>query len=161
MSEEFLALKRIKEKFPEVVVEHHAFRGDETVVIKKEWLVPVVRFLKEDAELDFNILMDLAGVDYLGRAPRFEVVYHLYSLSRQARLRIKVQVPEEEPEVDTLTGLWAIANWFEREVWDMFGVRFKGHPDLTRILMYEEFEGHALRKDYPLKKRQPRIGPRE
>jgi NADH-quinone oxidoreductase subunit C len=90
---------------------------------------------------------------------RFAVVYHFLSLPHKHRLRVEVPVDGESPEVDSLSPLWGNANWLEREVWDMFGIRFKGHPDLKRILMYEEFEGHALRKDYPVKKRQPLIGP--
>ena len=94
------------------------------------------------------------GSDY-----RFEVVYHFYSLAENHRLRLKVPVSAEDPVVPSLTGLWKSADWFEREVWDMFGIRFTGHPNLTRILMYEPFEGHPLRKDYPVNKRQPLIGP--
>jgi NADH-quinone oxidoreductase subunit C len=90
---------------------------------------------------------------------RFTVVYHFYSLQHKHRLRLVVPLTETELEVDTLTSLWAGADWLEREVWDMFGIRFQGHPDLKRILMYEEFEGHPLRKDYPINKRQPLIGP--
>lgn len=90
---------------------------------------------------------------------RFVVVYHFFSLSLGHRLRLLVPVEEADPEVDSLTTLWAGADWLEREVWDMFGIRFKGHPNLKRILMYEEFTGHPLRKDYPVKKRQPLIWP--
>jgi NADH-quinone oxidoreductase subunit C len=90
---------------------------------------------------------------------RFAVVYHFFSLPHKHRLRVEVPVDEENPEVDSLTSLWGGANWLEREVWDMYGIRFNGHPNLKRILMYEEFEGHPLRKDYPVKKRQPLIGP--
>ena len=95
-------------------------------------------------------------------AARFVVVYHFFSLALKHRLRLEVpvgEVGEAEPEVDSLTSLWAGADWFEREVWDMFGIRFRGHPNLKRILMYEEFVGHPLRKDYPVNKRQPLIGP--
>ncbi len=92
-------------------------------------------------------------------AARFELVYHFFSLSQKHRLRLKVSVEESEPEVDSLTTLWASADWFEREVWDMYGIRFKGHPNLKRILMYEGFVGYPLRKDYPVNKRQPLIGP--
>ena len=98
-----------------------------------------------------------------GAAPaRFVVVYHLFSLPLKHRLRVEVpvgEVDEAEPEVDSVTSLWAGANWLEREVWDMFGIRFRGHQNLKRILMYEEFVGHPLRKDYPVNKRQPLIGP--
>ena len=90
---------------------------------------------------------------------RFVVVYHFYSLRHKHRLRLVVPVDEADAEVDSLTSLWAGADWLEREVWDMFGIRFRGHPDLKRILMYDEFEGHPLRKDYPVNKRQPLIGP--
>ena len=94
-----------------------------------------------------------------GTQTRFEVVYHFYSLSKNHRLRLKVPVEEKNPEVDSLTSFWASADWFEREVWDMFGIVFKGHPNLKRILMYKEFVGHPLRKDYPVNKRQPLVGP--
>jgi len=121
-----------------------------------------MQFLKTDPELQFNILMDLTAVDYLwqDRSPRFDVVYHLFSLPKNYRLRIKAGVDEKDLVIDSLVPLWPIANWFEREVWDMFGIKFKGHPDLKRILMYKEFQGHPLRKDYPYNQRQPLIGPK-
>jgi len=111
------------------------------------------------------MLTDLTAADYLkfpGRedGPRFEVVYQLYSLPHNHRVRLKVRVDEDDAVVPTAVELWPIANWLEREVWDMFGVRFEGHPDLRRLLMYEEFVGHALRKDYPINRRQPLIGPK-
>ena len=159
-------LEQIKLKFEQSIIETHAFRGDETVVIRPSALLEVAAFLKDTPELAFNFLMDLTAVDYLffagGRIQkefRFEVVYHFYSLKHNHRVRIKVPVDEKTPEVDTLTDLWPSANWYEREVWDMYGIRFKGHPNLKRILMYEEFNGHPLRKDYPFNKRQPLIGP--
>ncbi len=159
-------LQYVQEKFPQDVIETHSFRGDETVIIRPGALRTIAKSLKETPELDFNFLMDLTAVDYLffagGRIPkefRFEVVYHFYSLKHNHRLRIKVPVGEDNPEVDSLITLWPSANWYEREVWDMFGIRFNGHPNLKRILMYDEFKGHALRKDYPFNKRQPLIGP--
>ena len=101
-------------------------------------------------------------MDYLDkRTPRFEVVYHLYSLSKNHRLRVKIPVAGEDPVVDSLTPLWKGADWLEREVWDMFGIRFRGHPDLRRILLYEQFEGYPLRKDYPVNYRQPLVKERE
>ena len=157
-----MILECVKEKFPRAVLSSHDFRGDETLVISRESLLDVMKFLKEDPALDFNVLMDLCGVDYstFGEArPRFEVVYHLYSLRKNHRVRIKVQLQEESPELPSVIGLWATADWFEREVWDMFGIHFNGHPNLKRILMYKEFVGHPLRKDYPVNKRQPLIGP--
>jgi len=90
---------------------------------------------------------------------RFVVVYHFFSLPLKHRLRLEVSVEEADAEVDSLTSLWPAADWLEREIWDMFGIRFRGHPNLKRILMYEEFVGHPLRKDYPVNKRQPLIGP--
>jgi NADH-quinone oxidoreductase subunit C len=124
----------------------------------------VLAFCRDAGALAFDVLMDLTAVDYSkfpGRedGPRFEVVYHLYSLAHNHRLRVKVRVDEDDPVVPTAVALWPIANWYEREVWDMFGVRFEGHPDLRRLLMYEEFVGHPLRKDYPINRRQPLIGP--
>ena len=159
-------LQRVQEKFSQEVIETHAFRGDETVIIRPDALRDVAKFLKETPELDFSFLMDVTAVDYLffagGRIQkkfRFEVVYHFLSLKHNHRLRLKVPVDEQSPEVNTLCDLWPSANWYEREVWDMFGIRFKDHPNLKRILMYDEFQGHALRKDYPFDKRQPLIGP--
>lgn len=146
---------KLKEKFGSLIIDSHNFRGDETVVIRREGVIEVFGFLK--SELGFEFLMDITAVDYIGREPRFEIVYHLYSFKNNNRLRVKVGVPESEAVVDSLMPLWSGANWFEREVYDMFGIKFSGHPDLRRILMYDEFQGHPLRKDYPLKKRQPRI----
>jgi len=99
-------------------------------------------------------------VDYIPREPRFEVVIHLYSIPHGHRLRLKTPLEGDDPEMDTLTSVWRGTDWFEREAWDMYGIVFKGHPNLKRILLYEEFEGHPLRKDYPIDKRQPLIGPK-
>jgi NADH-quinone oxidoreductase subunit C len=152
----------LRKRFGERVLDAHAFRGDETVVIRREGLLEIFRFLKEDPQLDFNFLTDITAVDYLGKKePRFEAVYHLYSFRAKHRLRVKVPVPEEDPVVDSLIPLWKGANWLEREVWDMFGIRFRGHPDLRRILLYEEFQGHPLRKDYPVNQCQPLVAERE
>ena len=153
---------KLREEFPAAVVETHAFRGDETAVVKREALFDIACFLKGNAEFDMNILMDLTAVDGLKMKwkPRFEVVYHFYSLAKNHRLRVKIRVDENDPAAASLTPLWAAADWFEREAWDMFGIRFEGHPKLKRILMYEGFEGHPLRKDYPYNKRQPLIGPK-
>lgn len=118
----------------------------------------VMKELKERKNLAFNMLSDLTAVDWLDRRePRFDVVYNLLSLTYLHRLFIKVQLPEENPEVPSVRSLWAAANFLEREVWDMFGIRFAGHGDLRRILLYDEFVGHPLRKDYPLRGKQPRV----
>ena len=157
-------LARLIESFGARILETHDFRGDHTAVVDRSAITGVLRFCRDDPALRFEVLMDLTAVDYLkypGREDglRFEVVYHLYSLTHNHRLRLKVPVEEGEA-VPTAVLLWPIANWFEREVWDMFGIRFEGHPDLRRLLMYEEFQGHPLQKDYPINKRQPLIGPK-
>ena len=151
------------ERFSRRIVETHAHRGDHTVVVAREALVELLRACRDDH--GFDMLMDLTAVDRLrfpGRedGPRFDVVYHLYGTEENRRLRVTARVDEDDASVPTAVGLWPIANWFEREVWDMFGIRFEGHPDLRRLLLYEEFVGHPLRKDYPINRRQPLIGPR-
>ena len=158
-------LDRLRARAGAAVVETHAHCGDHTAVVERAAIVDVLRLCRDDAELAFDMLSDLTAVDYLkfpGRedGPRFEVVYHLYSLAHNHRVRLKVRVDEDDPVVPTAVSLWPIANWLEREVWDMFGIRFDGHPDPRRLLMYEEFVGHPLRKDYPINRRQPLIGPK-
>ena len=128
-------------------------RGQAVVVAEAGDVVEALRVLRDDAELRFDLLADLTAVDYLGRAPRFEVIYQLQSIPLHHRLRVKVPVDGPAPEVPSVSGLWKSALWAEREAYDMFGIRFTGHPDLRRILMYPEFEGHPLRKDYPLNQR--------
>lgn len=155
-----VSLQLLKESFPDAVLEASLHQGDAAAVIAREALVPVMEFLKNDPRLQFNLLVDITAVDYLGKTPRFAVVYNLLSLPFRRRLRLQVPVEEQDPLVDSLTPYWGSANWLEREVWDMYGIRFRGHPDLKRILMYEEFEGHPLRKDYPINRRQPLIGPK-
>jgi NADH-quinone oxidoreductase subunit C len=158
-------LARLTERFGAAALETHDYCGDHTVVVTPSALADVLRFCRDDPRLRFDMLMDLTAVDYLRYperedGPRFEVVYHLYSVAENHRLRVKAGVDEVDPVVPSAVGLWAIANWYEREVWDMFGIRFDGHPDLRRLLLYEEFVGHPLRKDYPMNRRQPLIGPR-
>ena len=158
-------LARLRERLGDRLVATHEYRGDHTAVVARESLVAALSLCRDDNALAFDLLVDVTAVDYLrfpGRedGPRFEVVYHLYSIGHGHRVRLKVPVEQDDPVVPTATGLWPIANWLEREVWDMFGIRFDGHPDLRRLLMYEEFEGHPLRKDYPINRRQPLIGPK-
>jgi NADH-quinone oxidoreductase subunit C len=150
----------LREAFPDGVLETGLPQGDATAVVHPDSLSRIMAFLMTDQRLRFDTLVDITAVDYLGRKPRFDIVYHLLSLPLRRRIRIKVRVDDGEPGVASLTGLWGSANWLEREVWDMFGIRFSGHPDLKRILLYEEFEGHPLRKDYPIRRRQPLIGPK-
>ena len=150
-----MALEKLQEKFGEAVLDTHNFRGDETAVVDPSVIIEVLTWLRDQRELKFDMLTDLTAVDYLPAEPRFAVVYHLYSVALKHRLRIKVPISEETPELDSAHELWGCANWAEREIWDMYGIRFNGHPDPRRILMYEEFVGHPLRKDYPKEKRQP------
>ena len=193
MKNELIAI--IQQQFASQVLAVHAYRGQQTALIKREALLDVARFLKGDLAMAFDFLMDLSCLDYLkfgkslGSSPtlatpsplpyymkpkmmdetwqrgvsndeyRFEVVYHFYSTVKNHRLRIKVPLSASDLSVDSITNIWAAANWFEREVWDMFGIKFNSHPNLRRILMWEAFKGHALRKDYPVNRRQPIIGP--
>jgi NADH-quinone oxidoreductase subunit C len=152
-------LRRLLDRCGAAVADTHARLGDATAIVRKEELTLVMRTLRDDPELAFEMLTDLTCVDHLGEEPRFEMVYHLYSLAKHQRLRVKARVSEQACEIDTLCPLWASANWMEREVWDLYGVRFIGHPDLRRILLYEEFQGHPLRKDYAKERRQPLVGP--
>ena len=154
-----IVLDKILRKFPDEIIDSHDYLGNETVIIKKEALLDVCKFIKDNRQLMMDMLVDLTCVDYPQEAKRFIVVYHFYSTVNKYRIRIKVPVSEDDPYVDSLTELWPSANWTEREVYDMYGVKFNNHPNLKRILMYDGFEGHPLRKDYPLTKRQPIVGP--
>ena len=128
-------------------------RGQAVVVVQPDLVAEALRTLRDDPELRMDVLSDLTAVDYFGRTPRYEVVYQLRSITQHHRLRVKTPIDGPEPVVPTATGLWKSAQWAERECFDMFGIRFAGHPDLRRILMYPEFQGHPLRKDYPLNQR--------
>jgi NADH-quinone oxidoreductase subunit C len=152
---------KLTERFKDAILEHYEFRGQHAVSIAPGDLVAVAEFLRDDPELDFNMLIDIGGADYLGydeddddREHRFEVAYQFYSVPKNHRIRVKVRVADESVSVPSLWERWGVANWMEREVWDMYGVRFTGHPNLRRILCHDDFEGHALRKDYPKQKRQ-------
>ena len=147
----------LKQEFPDNVTDFHAHRDDETVVIKRDALEAVCRFLRDDTRCSFEIMMDLTAVDRLemNETPRFEMVYHFKSLTHARRLRLKVRLTEDDCKIASIHHLWKAVDWYERECFDMFGIVFEGHPDLRRILMYDEFEGHPLRKDYPIDKQQP------
>lgn len=141
----------IREKFPQAVIETVDFRDEQTIVVKPERLVAVGNYLKKN--LQYSFLETITAVDWLERVPRYDVVYQLLSLSNQCFVRLKVRVGqrrEEHPAVPTVTGVWPGANWYEREVNDLFGIIFTGHPDLRRILMPSDWTTHPLRKDYPL-----------
>lgn len=158
MSELSPVLTKLKQRFPGDVVSTSSWRGDDTAVIKREAITRVLEFCKDDPELAFNFLMDLSAVDYMtypkAQPARFGVAYHLYSLSKNHRVRLKVFVNANE-EIETACPLYKSANWMEREVFDQYGLKFKNHPNLKRILNHQEFVGHPLRKDYPMRKRQP------
>ncbi len=156
-----VVLSKLKEKFGDAIVATHSDFGDDTAVVRREKIVEICTFLRDDPALRFDMAMDLTGVDYLGEEPRFEVVYHLYSLEKKHRVRIKSRVPEADPVIDSVVPVWIGIDWYEREAYDMYGIVFRGHPNLKRILLYESFVGHPLRKDYPKAKRQPTIGPEE
>jgi NADH-quinone oxidoreductase subunit C len=149
---ESLVLQRLRAQFGDALAEVKQWRNETTVVLAGQDLVRVCRFLRDESDLAFDLLSDVTAVDRLRLpqpSPRFEVVYHLYSLQFRRRLRLKVRVDDGQA-VPTVSGLWPTANWHEREVFDLFGVLFEGHPDLRRILMPEDWEGHPLRKDYPI-----------
>jgi NADH-quinone oxidoreductase subunit C len=150
-------LVRLRERFPDQVKAVHAWRGDLTAEVAAGHVVEICRFLRDDADLAFDFLADLTAVDYLGSTPRFELVYHLKSLKHGHRLRVKAKVSEDDARIASVIEVWRGADWLERETWDMYGIRFDGHPDLRRIYLYEEFEGHPLRKDYPKERRQPLV----
>ncbi len=133
-------------------------KGDVEVHVDRQHIFVFLTAMREDPALLFNLFVSVTAVDWMdARDDRFEVVYHLRSLTHGHFIRVRVVVPEESPEIDSSVNLWAGANFMEREVWDMYGIVFKGHPDLTGILMYEEFKGYPLRKDYPVQGKQPRI----
>jgi len=145
---------------PGAVRDTHALVGDATACVEPGRIVELMRFLRDDETLRFEMLADLTAVDFPHREPRFEVVYHLYSIEKKHRVRIKAPVSASDCVIDSICEVWPSANWLEREVFDMYGIRFAGHPDLRRLLLYDEFEGHPLRKDYPKERRQPLVGPR-
>jgi NADH-quinone oxidoreductase subunit C len=157
-----LVLDRLRERFGAAILETHSNFGDDTAVVDPKAWKAISTFLRDDPELAFDMPIDLCGVDYPSRGAtgRMEVVMHLYSVSRKHRIRLKTRVGDEDmdgAELDSVTSLWAGMNWLEREVWDMSGVVFRGHPDLRRILMYPEFEGHPLQRTYPADRTQPLV----
>ena len=155
---------RVNERFGARILETYNFRGQYAVTVRPADLREVLLYLRDTPELGCDWLMDVAGVDYLGyddRDWRYEVAYQLRSMANNHRFRVKVAVESEAVSVPSVWDLWGTANWMEREVWDMYGVRFDGHPNLRRILCHDEFVGHALRKDYPINKRQKLSRPSE
>jgi len=145
-----LILKKLSSLGGDVVQASQEFRGEFAVTVAADAIAKVCSLLRDDAELAFDMLIDLTAVDRFRPVKRFEVVYHLYSLTHRRSLVLKALVDEDRPELPSVTGIWASANWHERETFDMFGIKFAGHPDLRRLYMPEEFEFHPLRKDFPL-----------
>jgi NADH-quinone oxidoreductase subunit C len=157
MSQKVLA--RLKARFGDAILATESFRGDDEALVAPDNWLAVARFLRDDADCAMNHFIDITATDYPEReplTPRFDVLLFVRSLAKNQRVRLKTRVRDGE-DLDTLTGIWGGADWTEREVYDMFGVRFRGHPDLRRILMYDEFVGYPLRKDYPITKTQPLI----
>lgn len=149
MSDPYLAINKLKEKFPDSILNVETFRGEITAKVAKKDIYEICRFLYSDPELQYHMLTDLCGVDYYPETPRFEVVYLLHSFKLNHRLRLKVKVNEGE-SVSSVESIWKAANWLEREVYDLFGIPFENHPDLRRILLWDGYEGHPLRKDFPV-----------
>ncbi|MDI6780626.1 MAG: NADH-quinone oxidoreductase subunit C [bacterium] len=141
-------IEAVKAKFTDVI-ESVDDTKDLTIRVKKENILEICRFLACAPDLGFDYLSDICGVDYSARQPRFDVVYHIYSVNKKHRLRIKAAAGENE-SIDSVESVWKAANWYEREVYDMFGIVFDNHPDLRRILLPDDWKGHPLRKDYPL-----------
>ncbi|HEY0321008.1 MAG TPA: NADH-quinone oxidoreductase subunit C [Pyrinomonadaceae bacterium] len=141
---------------PAWVVEVIEAFGETTVIVPREHILAACSFLKGAPDIGFDMLVDICGVDRgPEEEPRFEVNYHLFSTTKYHRTRLKVVLNEDDPRVQTVTGVWKTANWHERETFDMFGIIFEGHPDLRRILLPDDWEGHALRKDFPLRGYEP------
>jgi len=143
------AVQKLKEWNASAVAQVIEFRGETTVVVPRQHLLGAAELLADEPSLRFSFLSDLSAVDRFPLEPRFEVNYHLLSIEKRLRLRLKVKLSTADPVVHSVTQIWPTANWHEREVFDMFGILFEAHPDLRRILMPDDWEGHPLRKDYP------------
>ncbi|MFZ4116012.1 MAG: NADH-quinone oxidoreductase subunit C [Chthoniobacterales bacterium] len=142
------AVSRLEEKYSSSILEKKEFRGEISLSLEQSRFYEICQFSRD--ELGFNMLLDISSVDHFGSDPRFEVVYELYSLESKIQLRLKVKLSEDQSTIPTITTLWATANWHEREVYDMMGISFEGHPDLRRILMWDGYPYYPLRKDFPL-----------
>ena len=150
-----MLIDTLKQRFGPELLTAESSHGDEVITVGRDAALSVLRALRDESGFEFNFLIDLTGVDWPVREPRFEVVYNLKSLSRNNRLRVKVPVPGNDAWVFSAVELWKSADWLERECYDMFGIDFRNHPDLRRILLYDSFVGYPLRKDYPVDRRQP------
>ncbi len=149
MAETNFTVKKLKEQFVNANLEVATFRGEVTVTVPKEEILEICKFLHSDPDLQYTLLTDLCGLDFCPETPRFGVVYLLYSPNGNQRLRLKTRVGETE-SVSSVESIWKVADWYEREAYDLFGIRFENHPDLRRILLWDGYEGHPLRKDFPV-----------
>jgi NADH-quinone oxidoreductase subunit C len=140
--------RELNDRLPGAIVDGGQALGELTLYVDPARIVEICAYLK--SEQKFNRVSSITAVDWFPADPRFEVVYHLHSNERNARVRLKCRVSESSPEIDSVTAVWRGANWYEREVFDLFGICFRNHPNLKRILMPEDWEGHPLRKDYPV-----------
>lgn len=145
-----LIIQKLQKNFPDSFISSNVYMGDLSVKVDKKGIVKICTFLKEDSELLFVLCEDVTAIDWSKRKNRFTVVYHIFSLKHNFRLRIKADVDESDCTIDTISSVWKTANWEEREVYDMFGISFNNHPDLRRMYMPEDFEHYPLRKDFPL-----------
>ncbi|MBK7630441.1 MAG: NADH-quinone oxidoreductase subunit C [Ignavibacteriales bacterium] len=145
-----LISQKLNDNFVDAELEFSEFRYELSVKLNKKFINPVCKFLKEDPELEFLLCEDITAVDWAKRKNRFTVVYHIFSIKNSFRLVLKADVDENDCNIDTVSSVWKTSNWQEREVFDMYGIKFNAHPDLRRIYMPEEFEYHPLRKDFPL-----------
>ena len=150
MNTKELIVEKVKEKFGESVEEISDFRDDLCITIKKDQIVNLGKFLKEDLELQFIMCKDVTAIDWATRKKRFTTVYHIYSLQLNYTLRLKSNIDDDPPTIETVSSVWKSANWYERETWDMYGIKFVNHPDLRRMYMPEGFEYHPLKKDFPV-----------
>lgn len=148
-------VSRVQEQFPDAVQEVVNFRDETTLILDPARLVEVMTFLRDAPDLRYSMCADVTAVDWDLREPRFDVVYHLLSLDNASPIRVKIGVPEDNMVAPSVTGVWAGANWYEREVYDLFGITFEGHPDLRRIMMPDHWQGHPLQKTYPIMGPEP------
>ncbi|MCX6174326.1 MAG: NADH-quinone oxidoreductase subunit C [Ignavibacteriales bacterium] len=150
MNTKELIVEKVKEKFGESVEEVSDFRDDLCITIKKDQIVNLGKFLKEDPDLQFIMCKDVTAIDWATRKKRFTTVYHIYSFKLNYSLRLKSNIDDDPPTIETVSSVWQSANWYERETWDMYGIKFINHPDFRRMYMPEGFEYHPLRKDFPV-----------
>jgi NADH-quinone oxidoreductase subunit C len=149
----------VKAKFPGAILKEDLSHDEYTIVVARESWPELAAYLRDDSRLQFDYLSDLTAVDYMGQEPRFYVVAHVYSIPKNHRIRVKIPAGNGDEPFPSVTSIWKAANWLEREVYDMFGIEFSGHPDLRRILMWDDFEGHPLRKDFSVFPEEPQEGP--